>query len=307
MAKKESEGIVEPKTKETSTELVEVKGVTLDLWKDTDTTFIPDIKKGMSPALRAEKLREVAKKSTHLEDRLHAVMGESLYEINKNECWKEWTYSQPVASSKSGEVLEDIKYKSFREYVEIELDVTPRTAYYYIEVYEKFVMELGISPATLRGLDWSKAKVLCPIVDKSNYKDILKDTKDLSVRATREYVSKKKGKKKTSKSGSGTFSRMSFNLTDEQTTNIQDALAIAGAMTDSEKTGHQLDMICTSFVADSAGSDVSSSLIKLDQCIKSLERTFAVKIEIIEVSDDRYGGLGDAIESDEMTEKEVEV
>ena len=66
MATKTKPEIIEPKGEAETSELVElegcrVEGLTLDIWKDADSTFVPVLKKDMSMAERTASVREVTK------------------------------------------------------------------------------------------------------------------------------------------------------------------------------------------------------------------------------------------------------
>jgi len=280
MSKKEVE-LVEPASKESesSSELVTVEGVTLDIWKDSDSTFVPALKKDMLPADRMSAVREVTRQVTHMKDRLHAVMGEMLYEISVNKYWKDWDF------------------RSFEEYLESECEVSRRTAFYYISVYRTFVIELGIPADEMRELEWSKAKEIVSLVDKDNWKDLLDLVATMSVAEVKDYVAKTR-KSDSSKpprvEDDSVSKRMNFRLADSQYENIERALEIAKSMSGSDKAGNQLDLICTTFISESPGVGVESGIITLDQCIKSLERTFAVKLELAEVDADRYASVSDS-------------
>ena len=281
MSKKEVE-LVEPATvKSESSELVTVEGVTLDIWKDSDSTFVPALKKDMPLADRREAVRHVTQQVTHMKDRLHAVMGEMLYEISVNKYWRDWDY------------------RSFEEYLESECEVSRRTAFYYISVYRTFVIELGIPADEMRELEWSKAKEIVNLVDKDNWKEVIDLVATMSVSEVKDYVSTTRTPD-TSKPAKITdeddpvSKRMSFRLADSQYENIERALEIAKSMSGSDKSGNQLDLICTTFISEAPGVGVESSIITLDQCIKSLERTFAVKLELKDVDADRYASVSEA-------------
>lgn len=282
-----------------STDLVEVEGITLDLWKNSDSTFVPVLKKDMPLAQRTEAVREVTKQVTHMGDRLHAVLGEMLYEISKNKYWEDWTFTDELGDTR--------KFKSFEEYLESECEVSRRTAFYYISVYEKFVIELGIPAERMRDLEWSKAKEVTDIIDLDNWDDVLKKIGTMSVKAVRDYVRETKGISSPSSSTPepDTFKRISFKLAPSQYENVEKALGIAESMTGSEKSGNQLDLICTGFVAEAPGMGLGSSLVKLDQIITSIERAFAVKLELTEASDERYKDLDGLDKSSESSTEET--
>jgi len=265
----------------TSDKLVEVSGVCLDVWDGSDSTFLPMLKKDMSASDRKKAVRGITKQACLLADKLYAVMGETLYEIRENSYWKNWTYE-----SVDGSAGVKIKFKSFEEYLEKECEVKRRTAYYYIKVYEKLIVELGIPPHILRTVEWSKAKELVPYMDKDNWKDLIKIAKDKTVRGLRTYLADLEGggALKSKAIHTDLIKRLNFNLSEEQHENILLAFKIAAKTAESSSQGNLLDLICTSYIAESPddldGTD--GLLVQLDQLVRSVERNFGVKLELVE-------------------------
>ncbi len=255
---------------------------TVDFFEDAASTFVPTLKKSMSLSERKEAMRNIAQRITHMEDKIHAVQGEILYEISRNAYWREWSFEDSAGDTRC--------FRTFDEYIEQECEVSRRTAYYYIAVYQRLVIDIGIPAENMRQLDWSKAKEILPVVSTENWKDLLKTISKMKVREVREHVHSMKGIPGSSSTSTTTadFIRTNFMLTEDQHENVRQALDIAGSMSGSDKSGNQLDLICTSFVADSVGSGEEASLVQLDMIKRSIERTFGVKLEVVDVDTERY-------------------
>ena len=262
-------------------ELVAVSGVCLDVWEGAASTFLPMLKKDMPLVARRKAVRGITKEACLLADKLYAVMGETLYEIRENRYWKKWSYDEIELDGAKTKT----KYRSFEEYLEKECDVKRRTAYYYIKVYEKLIVELGIPPHVIRTVEWSKAKELVPFMNKDNWKELIKVAKDKTVRGLRSYLTELKGEGAVESSTPSTdlTKRMNFNLSVEQYDNIQLAFTIASKIAESSSQGNLLDLICTSYIAESpddlAGTE--GLLVQLDQVIRSVERNFGIKLELV--------------------------
>lgn len=261
-------------------------GIGADLWKGSESTFVPVLAKDMPLAQRTQAVRDVLKQSMQIDDKLNLVQGELLYEASKNGYWKAWTYED----SDSGEFK---NFETFEEYCEVELDMKRRKAFYLISIYQKFVVELGLPAEVLRELEWSKAKELTTIITDENWKGMLDKTKAMSVRKVKEMVDEMKGASKAptapatgtraeAEPSSAMVSR-TFRLHPEQAANVDNALKLAGSMTASEKDGHNLDLICSDFLSGSTESGLDGALTKLEIGIGNIERAFGVKLTVASV------------------------
>lgn len=70
---------------------------------------------------------------------------------------------------RDNEYYKDLGYDTFTEYVQTpEIGFNPRTAYYYVEIYEMFILEKGYTPETLMDYSYDKLRKLLPIVRKES-------------------------------------------------------------------------------------------------------------------------------------------
>jgi len=182
--------------------------------------------------VRKESIREAAQVAKTMNDRLGLVQGELLYEIKAGEYWQEW------------------EFDSFEAYVESELGYKARKAKYMIDIYAKFVLELGLPMERLKALEWSKAKEVLTIIDKENSDEVLGVLEESTFKEVQSYARAKKGK--ADKVG---FTRLSFSLSEDQADMVKLALASACKVLDSDEQGRALVAMAEEYVATYGSGD----------------------------------------------------
>lgn len=307
MSEKAGPEVVEPTTTVT-TELVVVEGRLVDAFNESMAggTFVPALRKDMPLAQRKDAVRQVLTATRQVDDRLNLMQGEMLFEVSRNSYWKDWTFTDD-----SGETR---PFANFEEYLNSELDMQRRKAFYLIGIYDKFVVELNLPKEILMSLEWSKAKEVTGVINAENWADIIDKMKTLSVRQLKDWVKALKkpatpatagaapgaeGGAAPGTEGTGTTAdsepdvseRITFKLTAEQLANVKSALSVAESMGAGDKPGNQLDLICSNFVASAVGVGVEGALATLDVLIKSIERSFGVSLELKGIDEARYAEL----------------
>lgn len=276
-------------------ELVLARGVGIDIWRDTASTFVPVLKKDMPMEQRREAVRQVIDQSQQIDDRLNLVAGEMLYEVSVNEYWKTWEFVDADGVERA--------FKTFEEYCTEEANMQKRKAYYLISIYRVFCVDLDIPVDVLRDLEWAKAKELAkgkePVITQDNWEELLGKIEGMSVRQVKEMVAAMRGGSGKVETDREKFNRLTFNVNDEQLKVVNDALDLAKTMSESDKPGWLLELICADFAASSAGVGKEAGLIKLDIAKRNLERAFGVKLEIVDVDSERYAGVGEGGEDDD--------
>lgn len=272
---------------------VVVEGKALDVWQDAASTFVPALRKDMTPEQRREAVRDVAHKATEIDDRLNLVLGELLFEVAENGYHKAWP------NPETGKPFE-----TFEEYVQIELNMQKSKAHYLKKIYKVFVVDLALPTDTLRDIEWSKAKELTDVVTKENASELLAKVKSLSVRQVKDMVAQLKGKPAPSAAAPSTPDeskvRMVFQLAPEQAENVQNALKVAESMTASAVPANNLDLICTDFMAGAGTGGLSGVMSSLDRNIQALERAYGIKLTVADHDKDRY----DKLKAAEAAQKE---
>jgi len=177
--------------------------------------------------VRKTSIREAAQVAKTMNDRLGLVQGELLYEIKAGEYWQEW------------------EFDSFESYVESELGYKSRKAKYMIDIYAKFVLELGLPMDRLKALEWSKAKEVLTIIDKDNSEEVLGVLEGSTFNEVRKYARKKRGKG----DGDNGYKRINFSLSDDQAQMVELALASACKVIESDERGRALVAMAEEYVS----------------------------------------------------------
>ncbi len=268
--------------KKMETEIVPGGGVAAEIWDNAESTFVPALKKGLPPAKRKAAVRQVLQTSNLMSDRLPLINGEMLFEVHEGNYWKEWNYVDEHGNQQ--------KYKNFDDYVEKELEMKRRKAYYLLKIYKKFVIELELPAEVLRDLSWTKAKEVTKVLDADNWKEILPKLHTMSTKEVRAMVKDMLGASGTT-GGEEKFERMIFALSTDQEQNVAEALKVAQSLTGSEYSGVNIDMIATDFIAGKIGEGAEGALGKLDIIIKNIERAFGCTLEIKKIDEEHYASL----------------
>lgn len=256
--------------------------------EESASTFIPSLRADLNAEERKTEIREIAKDAIQVDDRLNLVLGEILHEVSETGYWKDWINPET-----------DKFFTTFEEYCETELDLRKSKAYYLKAIYHLFVVELALPLKVLRSLYWSSAKELRHVITKENALDLLDKISDMSVTEVKAMVkamlapppliegeeSEATGKDLDEEPSV----RVSFKFTSSQAENVRNALKVASEMSESSVSSHNLDLICTDFLAGAQGQTAADRLSVL---IASIERTFGVKLEVVS-DDDEFSNLQD--------------
>ena len=157
---------------------------------------------------------------------------------------------------------------SFNDYAENELGYKPRSAAYLVTIQDYFGKLSPDIQSWVKGLGWSKAKELVGHIDEANWKsmrDALDGKSVTQIIAFLKGGSKGKAEKSSgSEAEAETTQRKAFALFPAQAANVDKALSLAKEQANTDKDGHALDLICTSFLAQ-GGGDVSEILARLEK------------------------------------------
>lgn len=238
---------------------------------------------------RSTLCRTVLQQSLEIPYKLEVFQGELLYEVTRNKYWSGWEYEPSGEGSGFKR-----NYESFEEYVEGELGFKRRKAYDLIDIYRTFVVDLALSPSKLANISWSKARLVTKIVDAENADEILKKIEGMTVREVKEMAKDMRDDplgSPTSSSIEETLVRVIFQLAPAQAENLTHALSVAQTISGSEKPSHNMDLICTDFLASSSTGGIEGALDKLETVKSSVERAFGVKLEIKEMDEERFARI----------------
>ncbi len=201
-------------------------------------------------------------------------------------------------------------YENFRSYIEAELGYKERKAYYLMEVQKTLQETLHLAPETIAKVEWTKARMLVPLVEKSGVgasemETWIEDATHISAKQLQAKVQDRiyPGGKPT-QAGAAEESVEKEVLTvfraglfAGQMKTVEAALEKAKGMADSDKTGYLLECICTAFLADGTNKNALLSRI-----FHSIQTAYGVYLIALDKSKTRIIFGGETM--DELASKE---
>ena len=171
-------------------------------------------------------------------------------------------------------LFEEWGYNSFEDYVKSELDLEYRNAMYRVKIGQT-ISELEISKEQIAELGWTKFKEIIPILmdeklglTKSKINKIIKAVEPMSVRETKELVSRIKEEQKNGKTADvkeiSKANKVKFSFNDEQLQVVKEAISVAKEMIDTDNDSLALEYICAEWLAQQMGEDKEEIDIDID-------------------------------------------
>ena len=269
-------------------QLVITDGRALSVWQGVASTFLPQLTEDLTQEERESRIRDFNRKAFTAQDYIDLAAGETLYEVREN---KYWEHYESDFTTEDGSVVTR-PFASFDEYAQVELDLKPRKAKYLTSIYEKFVVELQLPGEKLRGMNWSKAKEVIPVINKENadeWLDILQNKSLREIQGMVQAIKKPGGAAPGEGAGNPEKETFRFQLQTEHAAICNKALEIAKGMGEIESSSDAFHLICTDFVGTSVGTGTEAALADLDTIIQNVERAFGVVLKVESVDESRYG------------------
>lgn len=173
----------------------------------------------------------------------------------------------------------DWGYKNWKEYVAGELDFGDRKATYLVNIQDWFGKMHPSVQSWVKDIGWSKSKELVGRVNNDNAAEWKSRIEGLSVsgivaliRELNKEVDDDGSEESDSSITVEKTAKKTFALFPLQMENVDNALEAASELAESDKDGHLLDLICTSFLAQNAG--VKSTA----EYLADVERSIGVKL-----------------------------
>jgi len=211
-----------------------------------------------------EAIREVTKDLLIIQDRAKLVLANMLHEIYSKEYFNTWGF------------------ESFMDYTKKELDFEYRQAMYLVDIWEELKNKRGIPMEVLKKSTWSKLKEIVRVAKMSavitdDIEALIEDSSSMTVEEV-SFKSKEliyesygaAGEPKPEKTH-----RLTLILFKEQYDNFKKAMSCAEEISTSEKSGANLDLVCTSYIASHIPSNPKEELRRI---AKMLESTTGAKL-----------------------------
>jgi len=126
------------------------------------TAVVPSVfKKVESYPIEEIRSKTVEAKETIMTS--YFELGGLLYRTHYAELWKDWGFFD------------------FDDYCTRELGFKVRRAQYFIQIFKKLHIELGLKDEDLQGMGWSKAKEIVPVVTKETFPEWAEKAKTMTV------------------------------------------------------------------------------------------------------------------------------
>ena len=177
-----------------------------------------------------------------------------------------WELSIVLHEIYSNMLYESWGYKTWADYVEIELDIQKRKAQYLVSIQDWFG---GMKPNVqkwVRELGWTKAKELVGKVDNNNAEEWRDKVEGKSYRELMNLLAAPAEDKPApaKPADPDQVTKKNFGLYPDQLSNVDLALQLAKEIAQSDSDNHALDMVCLEFVSSHQMNTVQEYLAKAE-------------------------------------------
>lgn len=217
----------------------------------------------------------------------NVVLARVLYEIEKNEYFKEWTYTEDGLTK---------HYSSISDFGRIVFEYSSSTTKTFLRIHEKFVVELQVADERLADLSWGNLKIVCPHVNADNLDMVLKlcEGKQKEVREWASQFAEEKNE--SPPKYSFTCSVDQAEIFDQALDVSREQIAKMGGSPPNDS--HVWEYICSQFLM------ISDEVMSLQDYLKLLESRFDVKLGLV---DEAPLPTGNNSQSSPLTPPENEV
>jgi hypothetical protein len=203
--------------------------------------------------------------------------------VRYKDCWAE--LAKLLYRIKVLRDYEKWKYVTFEAYVEEELGLEARTVRYWLSIYDKLVLQLGVSESQLKGKAWGKIRYIVPVANKDNVDKWLEKAERLTqpelAVSVHDAIEGKAEKPDTE-----LFTPISFRVSPDQRKTIVDAIEHAKKLSPNKNDhdAHALEMICLNFLGDNLDSN-RDALVKI---LAKIESVFRVKTLVLDTDNPNW-------------------
>lgn len=147
-------------------------------------------------------------------------------------------------------------YTKWKDYIEEELGMSIRKAQFLMSIWNWFYIEIKDKNVRekIKGIGWTKVKEMVGVVDESNIDEWAEKAKNENAtdfaKACREVKGGGTGSDCSTENNneSESIKKLTFTLMGDQYNSVDDALNLAKEMTDSDKSGNLITLICVDFL-----------------------------------------------------------
>jgi len=192
---------------------------------------------GSSPKNQTDvsQLREELRQLISTQSDGYFLLAEKLTRVVEEGIFREWDYPE------------------WQDYVENELGMGKRKAQYFMSIHRWItnVVKTRKFIDRLKKFGWSKTRLLVPVATDQSLEEWLDRAESMTYSQLEEFIKRLKDEKRN-KDGQGDgddLKMITFKMFPAQEQSLEDAMEIAGRISESDKRGHNLSLICDDFTA----------------------------------------------------------
>lgn len=202
-----------------------------------------------------------------------------LYEIHEKALYRSWTAEDGT------------RYDTWKDYVDIELNISIRAVQKYLKVQRWFETLPAATQGWLRSLGWTKCEKLIGVVNKDNVGEWRSKIEGLTVRQIEAMMDAESasGSGGSGSGGEGSSTggddserptKVSYSVFAGQRDMIKAAVDKAKEVAQTEKDGHALTMICQEYLS------CNTDIVDADTYYRNIENATGHKIIAMKIGDD---------------------
>jgi len=182
-------------------------------------------------------------------------------------------------------------FKNFEEYVNADLGFSYRKANYLVKIWDWYTNNVSrddVLDAIWNEIGWTKAKEMVGIINDENADEWLRKAREMNAiqlaESCRAYLKALQGGDEGGRSSTkdeNPDKSLSFKLTPSQYENVMEAIKLSEKASQSDKRGHNMDLICTNFIATNAESITRDAA----DFLGTIEKLYGYQILAVRTSD----------------------
>jgi len=181
-------------------------------------------------------------------------------------------------------------YASMKEFIEVEVSYSERKAHYLLDIHRVYADQLNVMDK-VKHLGWTKLMEMIPVITADNVDHWIAIAEGESVKSLKKLVKHALGGPEDMDTPDGLLTeqtkRLTFQLLDDQHTDVSTALEVAQKISGSNNKSELLALIASDFLAgnaQSAGTD-----LPVRDILARIERNFGISLIALNAGGLIYG------------------
>lgn len=219
----------------------------------------------------------------------HSELRDKIRSAVEKQNVEKWDLAEMMWRVKDDCIFHHWGYRNYNEYCDVELSMLYRTAQFYFNIHDKFVVDLrrkltegkagsdkvaaekyhDLLLEKLRAVGWTKARLLLDIYQDNRLEEEIAAAKNMTTRELKTHIREKIAEAKGQDPAEKVY-MMSFGCYEGQRESVLAALEMAKRISGSDAKSNNLALICQDYVAtnmiqEGAEFDKSIKLKSLDK------------------------------------------